>query len=297
MVETAGRTLTMRSPAKINWTLKVIRRREDGYHELESLVSPVSLYDELTFSQRDEPGIRIECDRPGIPLDESNLVAKAVRLLAERAGRRGGLECDLHKRVPPGGGLGGGSSNAATTLMALNLLWNLAWPKESLAEMAAQLGSDVPLFLHGGPVIMRGRGEQIESARPGWDGWVVLVFPGLTVSTAAVYREWRPGESEDGDALRLSRRPADAAEWMSWTFNMLEPPAMRVCPALSGLMRQLEPLAGRAVRMSGSGSTLFTAFDAKADAERFAGVVRDRADREACVVRPIGWPEDATFKS
>ncbi|GMV96654.1 MAG: 4-diphosphocytidyl-2-C-methyl-D-erythritol kinase [Phycisphaerae bacterium] len=285
--DAAGRTLTVRSPAKINWALRVVRRRDDGYHDIESLVTPVSLFDELTFSARERPGIELSCDTGRVPLDANNLIARAAEALAREAGLARGVRCRLVKRIPIGGGLGGGSSNAASTLVALNRLWGLGWPTARLAVVAARVGSDVPLFLAGGPVIMRGRGEHVEPARPGWDGWIVLVFPGVEVSTAAVYREWRAGESAGTDLARFADRPADAREWMGWTFNMLEPPAMRVCPALTSWARRLAEVAGRPVRVSGSGSTLFTAFDEQFQADDFAAAAREQTRLETCVVRPI----------
>jgi 4-diphosphocytidyl-2C-methyl-D-erythritol kinase len=304
------------SPAKINWTLRVLGRRADGYHEIESLVSPVSLYDELSFSGSRRPGIRLTCDTPGVPLDKSNLIVRAARLLAEAAQVDSGVECWLVKRIPIGGGLGGGSSNAASTLLALSRLWNLNWSTDRLAALGAQLGSDVPLFLHAGPIIMRGRGERVEPVRLGWRGWVVLVFPTVSVSTADVYKTWRPeGATGDGrqggrdphpperrqdahppeggrgarppQVERFATAPAGAVQWMEWTFNMLEAPAMEVCPVLKQYADRLRALAGRPVRVSGSGSTLFTAFDDRGEAERFAGRVTSELGLEAGVVRPI----------
>jgi 4-diphosphocytidyl-2-C-methyl-D-erythritol kinase len=304
-----GGVLTARCPAKINWTLRVLGRREDGYHELESLVTPVSLHDELMFAEVAEPGVRLLCDVPGVPVDESNLIIKAARRLAELSGKRTGLECRLSKRIPVGGGMGGGSSDAAGTLMALNRLWGLELKAERMGELAAELGSDVTLFLSGGPVIMRGRGERVEPVEVGWRGWVVLVFPRVFVSTAAVFKAWRDEAATDGRGGGLREGGRDdrplgkqqswpslewfltttcgAVEWMEQTFNMLEPPAMQVCPLLGELAERLRPMAGRAVRVSGSGSTLYTAFDEEGEAERFAARVRSELELEAGVVRPI----------
>lgn len=290
--------VTLRAPAKINWTLRVLGRRPDGYHELESLVSPVSLYDDLSFSVRPEPGVKLICGAPGVPLDESNLVVRAVRRVAELAGIHAGVECRLEKRIPVGGGLGGGSSNAASTLVALNALWRLNWSRQQLASVGAELGSDVPLFLHGGPVIMTGRGERIRPAELGWWGWVVLVFPGIPVSTAAVYESWREahpsgsgGQTDTRPPEWFANAPSGAVEWMEWTYNMLEAPAMKVCPALEELMRRLTGMANRPMRLSGSGSTLFTAFDEPGEADRFAAAVTKEVGLEAGVVRPTRQAE------
>lgn len=307
----ADGVLTVRAPAKINWTLRVLGRRSDGYHDIESLVSPVSLYDDLSFSAAGEAGVRLFCDVPDVPVDENNLIIRAARRLAEVSRVSGGVECRLTKRIPVGGGLGGGSSNAASTLTALNRLWRLDWPVWRLAEVAAELGSDVPLFLHGGAVIMTGRGERIRPARLGWQGWVVLVFPGIPVSTAAVYKAWRPagerssgpasgaghpGESEPGvlSPEQFAKTPSGAVQWMEWTFNMLEEPALEVCPVLGELVRRLTAMASRPVRVSGSGSTLFTAFDSRDEAERMVDMVARELGLRAGVVRPIVRAEAQT---
>jgi 4-diphosphocytidyl-2-C-methyl-D-erythritol kinase len=254
----AGRA-TVLSPAKVNWTLRVIGKRSDGFHEIQSLVSPVTLYDRLAFVDTAESGFVLECQASGVPTDDSNLINRAARLLAAKAGRRLSGRCVLTKQIPIGGGLGGGSSNAATTLVALNRLWGLNWPKTQLAELAAELGSDVMLFLENGSAVIGGRGETVEPVELGWHGWIVLIMPGLHVSTPAVYRAWqKPG----GEVGPVQPKPTSRAiEWMEQTFNMLEPPAIAVCPRLGVLQRQAAEIAGRPVRVSGSGSTMFAAFD------------------------------------
>jgi 4-diphosphocytidyl-2-C-methyl-D-erythritol kinase len=263
--------LMVRSPAKVNWTLRVLGRRADGYHEIESLVSTVTLYDELRFAPRPDGRFELACDAADLPTGGENLIVRAADLLGRRAGCPSGAFCRLSKRIPLGGGLGGGSSNAAATLLALNRLWSIGWPRERLGQLGAELGSDVPLFLHGGTVLMRGRGERVEPVRLGWRGWIVLVCPRISVSTAAVYRAWRAGAvGPEGEPIPADDGGANAVEWMRRTFNMLETPAMEVCPLLRTLHERLGELSGRPVRVSGSGSTLFTAFDARLEAEGFA---------------------------
>lgn len=280
----ADRHIALNSPAKVNWSLRVLGRRPDGFHELESLVSTITLSDELILTQQPSV-IELECDHPGAPCDATNLVVRAARLLSERAGCTKGVHCRLVKRIPAGGGLGGGSSNAATALKGLLRLWELDWDVESVLPLAAELGSDVPFFLRGGAAVMRGRGERLEPVHLPWSGWVVLLLPGFPVSTAAVYAAWRSPEHPPQQPVVPAGRPADAVEWMDWTFNMLEEPAMIVRPVLREIRDHAARLAGRAVRMSGSGSTLFTAFDEESGAENFARLVRDALDIETRVVR------------
>lgn len=281
--------LTVRSPAKINWTLRIIRRREDGFHELESLVSAVSLYDELEFSPRTEPGFSLTCDVAGIPVDKRNLIVQAAELLAAEAPDVSGMNCHLTKRIPVGGGLGGGSSNAAATLKALNRLWALDLPKERLVSLASKLGSDVPFFVYENSAVIRGRGEQVEPVQLGWRHWIVLLFPGFSVPTASVYKAWRPNGASHNDrrGVVLGQMDGDlnAAERMRRTYNMLENPAMQVAPALQGLVERSTALAARPVRVSGSGSTLFTAFDTQTEAQRFAEQAGQELNISARVVQ------------
>ena len=278
-------SLVIRSPAKINWTLRVLGRRDDGFHEIESLVSAVSLYDELAFSFRDDTGFVLTCDDPTIPTDERNLISRAVAIARPEAAEPRGLTCHLSKRIPVGGGLGGGSSNGAAALVALNQLWSLNWSREQLMSAAARLGSDVPFFILGGTAVIAGRGERVSTASLPWQGWIVLMMPGFSVSTAEVYRAWQP--TRDFEPSGAIGEGLSAVKWMQKAYNMLEEPAMAVCPALRGLVRQAMELVDRPVRISGSGATFFTAYDTEQEArdaaERLSRELRVRIE----VVKPI----------
>lgn len=277
-------TRDISSPAKINWTLEVVGKRPDGFHEIRSLVSPVTLCDELRFDDRPGRGFAIECDRPGIPTDERNLIWRAADLLARTAGRPLQGSCRVRKRIPVGGGLGGGSSNAASTLLALAGLWGLNWPRDRLAALAAEVGSDVPLFFAGGSAVIAGRGEQVTPLDLAWNGWIVLILPGLEVSTAEVYRFWRPACGPVRPPV-VPETGGGAIAWMKQTFNMLEAPAMQVCPRLADVVRAATELAGRPVRVSGSGSTCFTAFDEADEARQFAIAVEQQLGLQVQTVR------------
>lgn len=287
----SGVPFVVRSPAKINWCLRVHGKRQDGFHEISSLVSAVSLADTLTFSDLDRPGVEIICNRPEVPTDERNLIVRAANLLASQAGLVSRLSCRITKQIPIGGGLGGGSSNGACTLMALNRKWGLNWPVERLAPLAAELGSDVCFFLWGGSAAMTGRGEGIRPVTLRWDGWIVLVLPAFSTSTADVYRAWRPAGTPvphtmmDEIMAGTAPRTCAAVDWMNAAYNMLEEPAMTVCPPLRSLMAAGSEWAGRPVRLSGSGSTLFTAFDTRIEADQFARRVRERLGTAAEVVQ------------
>ncbi len=277
--------ISSQSPAKINWTLAVDRRRPDGFHEIRSLVSQITLYDELLFEAAECPGLALICDWAEVPTDRTNLVWRAAELLALRAERRLALKCSLTKRIPMGGGLGGGSSNGAAALVALNRLWGLDWSKEQLGELAAELGSDVALFLESGSAVIGGRGEHVSSVSLGWRGWIVLIIPGLHVSTADVYRAWQPPGGEVPSVEPDKGLRAEAL--MGQTFNMLEAPAIQVCPELGRIQRAATDSAGRPVRISGSGSTLFTAFDDHDEAMDCARSISALLKIQTEVVQPV----------
>jgi 4-diphosphocytidyl-2-C-methyl-D-erythritol kinase len=206
-----------------------------------------------------------------VPVDETNLIVRAGRALDKNRG----ANVSLQKKIPMGGGLGGGSSNAAFALIGLNKLWNLNLPVSRLAEIGAGLGSDVPFFLHGPSSVCTGRGEKVKPIPPPLPKYAVLIFPVMSVSTPAVYRrfdEMKLGSSdairEDVEFGRWSRLPAK--ELLGRLVNDLDAPSFSVCPELGMMRESLEQEIGRIVRMSGSGSTLFTLADEKEEAESLA---------------------------
>lgn len=276
----------VKTPAKINWTLRVHGRRDDGYHEIESLVSAVTLYDELAFTPRGDSRFVLTCDDASVPTDARNLICRAAAILLPEASNPVGLDCRLVKRIPLGGGLGGGSSDAAATLLALNRVWSLDWPTDRLMAAAARIGSDVPFFVQGGTAVISGRGEHVRPAPLAWRGWVVLLLPGFPVSTAAVYQAWRPPTGEE-ERPRADEAAPPAVRWMAAAYNMLEQPAISVCPALGRLMSRGVELVGRPVRISGSGSTLFTAFDSEDEARAGAEILGRELQVRTTVVQPI----------
>lgn len=256
----APSSVAVLAPAKINLTLQIVGRRPDGFHDLHSWVAPLDLSDELRFTLASDDGIKLMCNDPGVGPTERNLAVRAATTLAHASGIEPRLTIELSKRIPIAAGLGGGSSDAAATLLALNRLWALDWPIERLAAIGADIGSDVPLFVYGAPCLIEGRGERVTplSRGPAWS--VVLVLPAFGVSTTAVYRELRASDRAARIALPdLIRGAAD--DPMPNLFNDLEAPAFRVEPRLGELHNELEQDFCRPVRMSGSGSTLFTLFN------------------------------------
>jgi 4-diphosphocytidyl-2-C-methyl-D-erythritol kinase len=269
--------LTRRSPAKLNLTLRITGLRPDGFHELESLVALVDLCDTLTVAPHEDGTYSLTCDDPTLPSDGSNLVLRAARALARSTGLNRGAEFTLQKRIPAGAGLGGGSSNAALTLVMLNEVWQTGRSRAELAQVGGELGSDVPLFLHGPLCVIRGRGEHVEELPACLDAWAVLILPALQCATPAIYRAWdaRPSRTVHPPLAEIlsSLNAPDAL--MPLLFNDLEQPAFDVAPELAVLARAVEAAGGRRVCLTGSGSGLFHLFNTRADAEEFARRVRE----------------------
>lgn len=241
-------------PGKVNLYLKVLGRRPDGYHELVTVMQPLSLADELSITPA-APGITLKCDHPELPQGEENLVWQAALRFAQEAGRELGVHITLRKRIPVAAGLGGGSSDAAGTLLALNTLGGepLDWAR--LHHLASRLGADVPFFLQGGPVVARGRGTLLSPLTlPPY--WYLLLNYGLPLSTRWVY--------EQLDLARLPDFPVmdswDPEHPESWVHNDLATVTLRRFPELAELLARLKQLGARAQGISGSGPTIFSLF-------------------------------------
>jgi len=290
MLETAPSEggLTVQAPAKVNLTLRVLGRRPDGYHDLESVVAAVTLFDVLEFSASDD--LHLACEGIPVSAGEDNLVLRAARLLQDESGTRAGARVLLEKRIPPGRGFGGGSADAAATLVALSALWGLNLAREDLVRLGARVGSDVPFFLGSPVAILRGRGERLKAvgARPPW--WLALAWPDYGLATAEVYAaldrlaESVNGRPEATAILEALEGPASGAAAL--LVNDLERAARRV--RLDGMdLRAVFRQSGAAsVGMTGSGSAYFALADTEGQARRYRDAAR-AAGAEATVVRPL----------
>lgn len=254
------RSVRVRCPAKLNLFLEVVRRRADGYHDLDTVMQAVDLCDELRVTPHDGSALTLECSDPSLPTDEGNVALRAALALRQRAGFRGGAHLALTKRIPQQAGLGGGSSDAAGALVGLNRAWGLELSTEELRQVAAELGSDVAFFLYGGTARCTGRGEVVEPLAAPATFRYVLVCPRVGVSTAEAY----------GRLCALTSRRASASIMISMLregsvegtggglFNRLEEAAFDLRPELRGLKERLARSAHFAgVAMTGSGSALF----------------------------------------
>ena len=258
--------------AKINLTLEILGRRDDGHHELASLVHTISLADELRIEAADELLTRVE----GLDLDpETNLVARAAERLASATGTRLGAQLSLLKRIPAAAGLGGGSSNAAATLVGLNALWQTHLGVPDLTQLAAQLGSDVPFFVRGGAAIMRGRGELLRPLPPLVGHWLVLVVPPHSVpdKTRRLYAALDPSDFSSGEITQRAADVLGRRQMVDDTHlvNGFERAARVVFPGLSAAWAEAERACGRRFCLSGAGPALFALARDRADAQRQVG--------------------------
>lgn len=261
------------APAKINLSLRVLSKRPDGYHEVDLLMARLDLEDELEFTPA--PELELVCNDPTLPVDENNLVLRAVREFEKAYGRRVHCRISLTKRIPHGAGLGGGSSDAAATLVALNEMLGTQYDREELAAMAAAIGSDVPFFIN--PVISRctGRGEIVtpEPKLADWQSPVVILKPAFGVSTPDAYKRLH-------DARRVKGLPYGIQKVRGvGLMNDLERPVFAKFPVLGLLKSWLISKPGvRAAMMSGSGSALFALTDTPEQAQQIALQALDEFD-------------------
>lgn len=268
-----ARMVTIETPAKVNLTLEVLGKRDDGYHEIASVMQAVSLFDTLTFTIAED--LQLTTDAPGLTLRE-NLVYRAACLLREEAHVSKGAEIKLIKNIPVAAGLGGGSSDAAATLLGLNLMWGLGLDIKDLEGLAAQLGSDVPFFLSGGSALAGGRGERITPLPTPPNAWLILAFQPnvLENKTAAAYRALTSMDYTDGrkTARLASSLRSGAALHNDSPFNVFDCVAMRLFPGIGGAWTILESVSGTPVHLSGAGPTLYCLADGPAEGEK---VVRE----------------------
>lgn len=237
------------APAKLNLFLHIVGRRADGYHLLQTVFQFLSLGDELAFTLRDDGQIQRIGEVPGVA-PESDLVVRAARLLRRDAGIARGVDIHVSKRLPMGGGLGGGSSDAATTLVALNQLWGLGYSEDQLVELGLRLGADVPVFVRGQAAWAEGVGEQltpVELPEP----WFLVVVPPCQVPTPQVFAD--PELTRNAPVIKIRRfLPGQGV-------NVCEPVVRRLYPIVGEALDWLEQFAP--ARMSGTGASIFAAFD------------------------------------
>ena len=263
------------APAKINLSLKILGRRNDDFHELDTLIAPISLYDEIGIEKRPEKGIKFRCDDPSVPQGDDNLVVRAAKTFFETTKIEPAVSIELKKKIPHGAGLGGGSSDAASVLLALNDLFETKLSREALVKMAEPIGSDVFFFLFQSVAVCKGRGEMVMPVKLQRQFSILLLKPAFAVSTAWAYSRWQHSREIPGICY-------EAQEFAGQTFaNDLERPVFEKFVFLARfkmwLLSQSEVGAGL---MSGSGSTMFAVMRENADADSVATRAKAALDPE-----------------
>jgi 4-diphosphocytidyl-2-C-methyl-D-erythritol kinase len=261
-----------RAYAKVNLTLEVVRKREDGFHELASLAHTINLGDDLSI----ERAVDLRSSVRGMQIDPTeNLVTRAARLFAEATSQRRGAEILLRKRIPVAAGLGGGSSDAATALVALNKLWGTHLRRNRLAQLAARLGSDVPFFIRGGAALIRGRGEALDPLPSVRDQWLVLLVPShsLADKTKHLYASLHASDFSSGQATLRAANAVRSGAPISGAplVNGFERAARAIFPALESRWQEAERVAHRPFHLSGAGPALFALARDRSDAYETAG--------------------------
>ena len=251
--------LNILAPAKINLVLEVLAKRDDGYHEIRSIMQTVSLCDSLSFELADE--IRLQCNEPSLQ-NRDNLVVQAAEILQNSYSCKQGVKITLEKHIPHSAGLGGGSSDAAVTLLALNKLWSLEISNLQLVQLAARLGSDVPFFFHRGTALVEGRGEKVTPMSQSLPNWFVLLVPPLPLpqhKTRELFTRLKNSHYTDGSyvirALNVLSQGGLLAS--SLLFNVFDTIAFSAFPGLEDYWRQFEDVGAENIHLAGSGPTLF----------------------------------------
>lgn len=267
--------LQLLAPAKVNYRLDVLGKRPDGYHDLRMVMQRVDLCDEITISLSATPGIRVACGKKGVPDGPGNIAWRAADALLKLSGKETGIDIFINKRIPVAAGLGGGSSDAATVLMGVNTLLELGLSDERLMEMGVKLGADVPFFIFKNTALAEGIGDRLTAMASMPTLWVVLVNPGIHVSTAWVYQNLILTTKTPATIIRDSY--SSAAEVAGLLSNDLEPVTCGKYPLLNELKGMLLAAGASGSLMSGSGATVFGIFESEEVAQKAAAdIARER---------------------
>lgn len=289
-----GENLLAQAPAKVNLSLKVLGKRDNGFHDLETLMISIRLFDSLHFSPCGSYEVELTTEvlnssSHNIPSDENNIIVKAARLLKEVTGCQFGVKIHLVKRIPSEAGLGGGSSDAAATLVSLNKFWDLKLPNSKLHELAAQLGSDLNFFLDSNiAAICTGRGEKISPVGISSPLNMVIVKPKSGLSTASVFQQVRADEIADqGGSARLSDAlgSGNIKSISRGVMNSLEKPARELNPEIESTLNLIKKQSVLAAGMSGSGTSCFGICRSWRHAQRVAATIRTQSHLQTWATR------------
>ncbi len=278
-----------KAPAKINLSLDVHGKRPDGYHEVEMVMTTIDLADRLELTELDKDEIRVSSHNRFVPDDQRNLAYQAAKLLKTRFGIQKGVSIVITKAIPVAAGLAGGSSDAAAALRGLNRLWKLNLTLDELAELGAEIGSDVSFCVHGGTALATGRGEKLKHIVTPPHCWVILAKPVIGVSTAEVYRQYDASKVEHPNVQRMIEaiEAKDYKEMCGSLGNVLESVTLKMYPEVDMIKRQMKRFGADAVLMSGSGPTVFGLIQYESKVQRIYNGLRGFCD-QVYAVRMIG---------
>lgn len=288
--------MKIRAPAKINLSLRVVGRRADGYHLLDAIMVPVSLYDDVEIRKLRRvaekkknvlPLVKVRCDHPSVPDGEQNLAYRAACLLLAKAKSSQPIEIRIRKRIPVGAGLGGGSTDAAATLVGLNRLLKLGFSSERLERLGLELGADVPFFIRGRPARARGIGERLQPLRKFARLWLVIVYPGFPVSTAWVYQNLPAKLTKPSVNTSITTLLTGSGNLAEMLLNDLESVTLGGYPKIGLLKSKLLRAGALGSLMSGSGSSVFGVFETKRKAVQAFRRLRQEEESQAFLVHVL----------
>ncbi len=286
-------TFTIPSFAKINWFLRILGRREDGFHELCTAFQTVSLRDELTFSKHDE--LYLTCGDETIPTDENNLIIKAANELRKRFDIKRGAAIHLEKRIPSPGGLGGGSSNAAAALFGLIKIWQIKIEFAELLQIGAHLGSDVPFFFYGGTALGTGRGTEIQPLANIAENFLLIVAPPISVSTAEAFGRLSMADLTNKSSksiLQICRYEAEGLNLrQSLLSNDFENSVFDIAPEIRKVKFKLIELKAEIALLSGSGASVFGVFRSRFDLQNAVESLKIKDDWRVFEVQTVSRRE------
>lgn len=260
--------LVIESSAKINLGLKIIKKRTDGYHEIQTILQQIGLFDQLKIKMVSS-GIHVVCQNENVPEDKRNLVYKAAQLLIQTAGIKNGVHVCIDKKIPVGAGLGGGSSNAAATLIGMNQLWGLGFDKNKLISIGKKIGADVPFFIFGNTAWATGIGDKLYKLPAAPTMWLALIFPNIHISTHWVYENLNLGLTRENNNIKMLEFALvnhNIFEIGRYLYNDLESVVIRKHPEIQEIKDVLCSMGAIGSLMSGSGSSVFGLFLNKEEA-------------------------------
>ena len=288
--------MKIRAPAKINLGLRVVGKRADGYHLLDTIMVAVSLYDEIEIKKikpepagkKSPPPLTVSCDRRSVPRGKDNLVYKAAHAVMEHSGVSERLHIQIRKKIPVGAGLGGGSSDAAATLIGVNRLLRLGLSNRRLEKLGVQIGADVPFFIKAKPARARGIGDRLQALPLLPRLWLVILYPKFAVSTGWVYRNLRFKLTKPTANISINGLLGKTNGIMKLLVNDLEAVTIGRYPRIGSLKRELMQAGAFGALMSGSGSSVFGIFNSRQKAIKAFNRLRRESRLEAFMVRTLG---------